>query len=113
MHEVEIETPKAVHLEVKFADGKTVLCQKGSKTKALLTGDQIGYVSATLEALRKQAKREGAMDSEVLGGGVRVLDPDYDVVPVGSKKHRSMHPAEYDGDGNHKSNKAKPAKAAK
>src|ERR1044072_4011818 len=104
MLEVEVETPKAIHLEVKFADGKTVTCPRGSKTKALLTGDQVGYVMATLDALRKQAKREGAMDSEVVGGGVKFLTEGYDVVPVGSKKHRALHPEEYDGEV-HKSQK--------
>ncbi len=109
MLEVEVETPKAVHLEVKFADGKSVICPKGTKTKALLTGDQLGYVSATLEALRRQAKREGAMDADVVGGGCKVLTPGYGEVPVGSKAHRALHPDEYDGEV-HKGAKAKKTK---
>lgn len=99
--EVEVETPKAVNLDVVFSNGKRVSCPPASRTKALLAGDELGRLEAQFMEARKQARREGSRDSDVDGGGIKVLTPGYDEVPVGSKKHRAMHPEEYDENGVH------------
>lgn len=109
--DVEITTPAAIALNLTFANGKSVNVPQGGKGRYQLTGDELGRVQAAVDGARRVAKREGALDSEVLGGGCKVLTPGYyDEAPVGSKKHRADHPDEYDGV-THKS--AKPAKAEK
>lgn len=113
LHEVEVSTPKAIALNLLLANGKSINCPAGGKVRMMLTGDEIGRAEATIEAARRTAKRDGALDAEVLGGGVKVLTKGYgeEAVP-GTKKHRLEHPEEYDGGGEHVSAK-KPHKAAK
>lgn len=108
---VEVTTPKAVGINLSFANGKAVSVPPGGTVRGLmLTGDELGRLEATLDSGRRQAKREGALDEEVMGGGVKVLSPGYyDPPAVGSKKHRMLHPDEYDGDGIHVSKKEKAA----
>lgn len=86
MFEVEITTPKAVALNLMLANGKSIAVPPNGSSRFLLTGDELGRVEATLDHGRRAAKREGAMDSEVVGGGIKVLTPGYGEVPKGSKK---------------------------
>lgn len=110
----EITTPKAVHLNILLANGKSINVPAGATMRYQLTGDELGRTEGSLEAGRKAAKREGALDSEVLGGGIQVLSPGYyDPPAVGTKKHRLANPDEYDSDGNHKAKAEKPLKAPK
>lgn len=109
-HEVEVTTPKAINLDIKFSNGKSVLCPPGSTVKALLTGDEIGYVQAQFEAARKQCRREGNKDADCDGGGIKVLDKEYDAIPEGSKKDRALHPEKY-ADKPAAPEKVKPVKA--
>jgi hypothetical protein len=106
--DVEITTPPAVAIQTVFAHGKTVAVPPGATVRVQVTGDELGRVQAVMQAGIRQAKKEGALDSEVAGGGVKVLTAGYGDAPVGSKKHRLAHPDQYEADGSLKA--TKPAK---
>lgn len=86
----EVTAPAAVPVNVQFANGKTVIVPGGQRGEFSLTGDEIGRVEAEIDAARRRAKREGAYDHEVLGGGLKVKSKDYGKVPKGSKKEKLL-----------------------
>lgn len=94
--DIEVTCPVAVALDCGFANGRSFTVAPGTtETFTQVTGDEYGYLAAQLEGARRSAKAAGALDSEVTGGGIRVLTKGYDVPLPGSKRHRKENPTEY------------------
>lgn len=111
-----IRAPKNSAINLKLGNGRQVLVQAGETQQFDLTGDEIGYVQNIMDdpdADNPNHAHKGLNYGlpEAARGFVKCPEREVSDAspPVGSKKHRGLHPDEYadgEGGGPHKSDRA-------